>query len=363
MIVKDINLKNFRNYENEKIEFSPYINIIYGNNAQGKTNILEGIYLFSMGKSNRTYHDEELIKFGSDLAELNMNFTSGKRDISARMLIKKNRRKSVFINDIPVKRNSDLVGRFNVVYFGPECMDIIKSGPSSRRKNIDIIISQLKSTYFSYLGEYKKVIESKSALLKSEIIDKITLEILNDKIINLSTQIIKYRFLYIKKIEKIAKKIQQEISHSSEELEIKYLSTAGIIDDFNEEKIKEILKEKMEKNFRREIDFHEVSFGVHRDDIEYYINGKNVKSYGSQGQQKTVALVQKIAEVNMIFEEIGEYPVLLLDDIMSELDFLRQSYILTQIKDMQIIITCTDRDKFKILPETKEIKIEKGRLI
>ncbi len=363
MIVKDISLKNFRNYENEKIEFSPYINIIYGNNAQGKTNILEGIYLFSMGKSNRTYHDEELIKFGCEEAELNMNFKSGKRDIFARMVIKKNRRKSVFINEIPVKRNSDLVGRFNVVYFGPECMDIIKSGPSSRRKNIDIIISQLKSTYFSYLGEYKKVIEAKNALLKSEIIDKITLEILNDKIITLSTEIIKYRFLYIKKIEKIAKEIQKEISNGSENLEIKYVSAAGIIDDFNEERIKKVLKEKMEKNFRREIDFREVSFGVHRDDIEYYINGKNVKAFGSQGQQKTVALVQKIAEVNMIFEEIGEYPVLLLDDIMSELDFLRQEYILTKIKDMQIIITCTDRDKFKILPETKEIKIEKGRLV
>lgn len=363
MIVNDITLKNFRNYENEKIEFSNSVNIIYGNNAQGKTNILEGIYLFSMGKSNRTYHDEELIKFGQSEAVLNMNFNGKKRDTFAEMIIKKGNRKRVLINEIPVKRNSDLVGKFNVVYFGPECMNIIKSGPSLRRKNIDIIISQLKNTYFAALGEYKKALESKSALLKSEKIDTITLEILNETLISLSVEIIKNRFLYIKKIEEKAKKIQDEISGGSEKLEIKYISCLGDITEFNEEYIKSSLKEKYNKYFRREIEFREISFGVHRDDIEYFINGKNVKAFGSQGQQKTVALVQKIAEVELISEEIGEYPVLLLDDIMSELDFLRQSYILTKIKNMQIIITCTDKEKFEILPETREIKIEKGRLV
>ncbi len=363
MIVKDIILTNFRNYENEKIEFSPSVNIIYGNNAQGKTNILEGIYLFSMGKSNRTYHDEELIKFNEDEAQLHMNFIGGKRDISAQMIIRKNNRKSVFVNEIPVKKNSDLVGKFNVVYFGPECINIIKNGPSARRKNLDIIISQLKSTYFSALSEYKKAIESKSALLKNGKKDRITLEILNDKIIDLSINIIKYRFEYIKKIEKIATQIQNEISHGNEKLEIKYISPVGQLEEFNEEKVRKSLQEKMEKNLNREIDFCEISFGVHRDDIEYFVNGNNVKAFGSQGQQKTVALVQKIAEVYLIFQEKGEYPVLLLDDIMSELDFLRQEYILTKIKEMQIIITCTDKEKFKILPDTKEIKIEKGRVI
>ena len=363
MIVKNIELKNFRNYEYEKIDFSPNINIIYGNNAQGKTNILEGIYLFSMGKSNRTYHDEELINFGREKAELNMNFIGGKRDISAQIIIKKKNRKSVSINEIPIKRNSDLVGRFNVVYFGPECINIVKGAPSLRRKNIDIIISQLKSTYFSALSEYKKAIDSKAALLKNGNIDRITLEILNDKIIDLSLEIIKYRFHYIKKIEKIASKIQNEISRSNENLNIKYLSCAGIIDEFNENKIKKDLQEKADKIIHKEIEFSKILFGVHRDDIEYFVNGRNVKNFGSQGQQKTVALVQKIAEVNLIFDEIGEYPVLLLDDIMSELDILRQEYILTKIKDMQIIITCTDKSRFNDLPNTKNIKIEKGRLI
>ena len=362
MIVKNISLKNFRNYENEKIEFSPSVNIIYGKNAQGKTNILEGIYLFSMGKSNRTYHDEELIKFGENEANLKMDFIGQKREISAEIFIKKNNKKRVFINEIQVKKNSDLVGKFNVCYFGPECMNIIKSGPSSRRKNLDILISQLHKNYFSCLSEYKKAIENKAALLKSEIVDKITLDILNERLMSLCFEIIKYRFLYIKKIEEIAKKIQFEISKEKENIEIKYSSNFGVIDEFNEEKIKQKIKEKFEANYKKEVLFNEVLIGCHRDDIEYFINGKNVKTFGSSGQQKTVALVQKIAEVYLIYEEIGEYPVLLLDDIMSELDEERQSYIISKIKDMQIIITCTDAEKFKNL-DAKEIKIQEGRAL
>lgn len=362
MIVKDISLKNFRNYSDEKVDFSPSVNIIHGNNAQGKTNILEGIYLFSMGKSIRTYHDEELIKFGEKEAYLNMNFTGGKREISAEMFIKKNNRKRFLINEIPVKRNSDLVGKFNVVYFGPECMNIIKSGPSARRKNLDILISQLKSGYFAAISDYKKTTDAKSSLLKNENLDKITLDILNERLINLTVKLTKYRFYYIKKIEEISRKIQKKISSEKEELNIKYISCVGEIDEFNEEEIKRKTEEKFSKNYEREVYLREISVGAHRDDVEYFINGKNVKMFGSSGQQKTVALVQKIAEVNLIFEEIGEYPVLLLDDIMSELDEIRQEYILTKIKNMQIIITCTDKEKFSSLPDCRYIKIEEGRL-
>jgi len=363
MIAKDLYLKNFRNYCEEKIEFSPSVNIIYGNNAQGKTNILEAVYLFSMGKSVRTHHDEELIKIGEKEAYLNMNFSGGKRDINAEMFIKKNNRKRFLMNEIPVKRNSDLVGKFNVVYFGPECMNIIKSGPMARRKNLDILISQLKKNYFICISDYKKTLEAKTALLKNEIIDKITLDILNERLINLSTELTKYRFLYIKKIENIARKVQKEISQGKEKLEIKYSSFCGEFEEFNEEEVKNKFSEKFSKNYDREVYLREAVTGCHRDDIEYFINGNNVKMFGSSGQQKTVALVQKIAEVNLIFEEIGEYPVLLLDDIMSELDEKRQEYILTKIKNMQIIITCTDKEKFNSLSDCRYIKIEEGRAV
>ena len=363
MIVKNIELKNFRNYENEKIDFSPSVNIIYGNNAQGKTNILEGIYLFSMGKSNRTHHNEQLIKFGCEKSEINMDFMCGEREISARMIINKDKRKSIFMNDIPVKKNSDLVGKFNVVYFGPECMDIVKGGPSVRRKNLDILISQLRPNYFILISNYKKTIEAKRALLKERNIDKITLEILNERLISLSVEIIKYRVEYIKKIEKISGEIQKEISFGSENLEIKYNSDCGIIEEFDGKKVKNSLEDRLMKNYGKEIELREIFTGPHRDDIEYFINGMNVKNFGSQGQQKTVVLVQKIAEVNLVKEERGEYPVLLLDDIMSELDFLRQSYILSKIRNMQIIITCTEEERFNILPDTRKIRIERGRIV
>lgn len=363
MTVKDISLKNFRNYENEKIEFSPNVNIIYGNNAQGKTNILEGIYIFSIGKSIRTYHDEELIKFGEKEAFLEMNFTKGKREIVSDVIIKKSKRKIFRVNEINVKKNSDLVGNFNVVYFGPECMNIIKSGPSQRRRSLDILISQLKKRYFAVLGDYKKTLESKASLLKNEYPDKITLEILNERLIELNFELIKYRFFYIKKIEEKAAEIQKEISSEKENLTMKYMSFAGYTENFDENEIKKKIREKFEKNYEKEIAFREVISGIHRDDIEYFINEKNVKNYGSSGQQKTVALVQKIAEVYLIKEEIGEFPVLLFDDIMSELDEKRQEYILKKIKGMQIIITCTDKEKFSEEKDCKYIKIEEGRLV
>lgn len=363
MIVKELFLKDFRNYENQNISFSPDINVIYGDNAQGKTNILEAVYLFAMGKSNRTYHDEELIRLGKPFANVKMKFLSGEREIVSEITVKKGKRKRILINEIPIKRNSDLVGRFKVVYFGPECMDLVKSGPKARRKNFDVLISQLHRNYFKDLSDYKKLSDSKSALLKAEKRDFNTLDIINEQLAYVSLDIMKYRFSYIKKIENIAKEVQKEISKNTENTEIVYNSSIGIIKDFNEKEIYGQICEKIEKNKKREIEFRECLTGPHRDDIDYLINGQKAKIFGSSGQQKTVSLVQKIAEVSLIFEETGEYPVLLLDDIMSELDKSRQSYILNKIKGMQIIITCTDKDGFDRIDKIKEIKVSKGRIV
>lgn len=363
MIVKELFLKDFRNYENQSISFSPDVNVIYGDNAQGKTNILEAVYLFAMGKSNRTYHDEELIRFGMPFANVKMKFLSGDRELVSEINIKKGKRKSILINEIPIKKNSDLVGRFKVVYFGPECMDLVKSGPKSRRKNFDVLISQLHKNYFKNLSDYKKLLDSKTALLKAEKRDFETLDIINEQIAAVSVEIMKYRFSYIKKIENISKEIQNEISGSTENIEISYNSSVGIIEQFDEKEAAALLREKIDKNKRREIEFRECLTGPHRDDIEYLINGRKVKIFGSSGQQKTVSLVQKIAEVSLIFKETGEYPVLLLDDIMSELDKSRQKYILNKIRGMQIIITCTDKDGFEKIDKINEIKVSKGRIV
>lgn len=362
MIVESLYLNNFRNYESEKIEFDEKINIIHGNNAQGKTNILEAIYVFSLGKSNRAYHDSDMIKFDEDFAKAEMNFISGDRPHTGEISFFKNKRKKIFINEIPVRKNSELVGKLNVVYFGPEYLSLIKDGPKKRRKNIDIMISQLKKGYLAAITDYKKLIEQKSTLLKNENIDKIFLSVLNEKIINFSCEIIKYRYEYIKKIEKIAKDIQEDISGGKEELSMSYISCSTEIDESIIENIREFISKKSKSCFERELRLRECIFGPHRDDIEFKINGADLKSFGSQGQQKTAILVQKIAEVELFKQEIGEYPVLLLDDIMSELDNIRQNYVLNKIDNMQIFITCTDNERFKNLEKGKFIEIEKGRV-
>jgi len=201
MIVKDISFKNFRNYESEKIEFNEKVNIIHGNNAQGKTNILEGIYLFSLGKSNKASKDVEMIRFGENTAEVNMNFISRENEILGEIVLDKTKRKKIIINDIPVKKNSELVGKLNVVFFGPEYLSLIREGPKKRRKNIDIMISQLKVGYLNAISEYKKLIDQKSRLLKEDRVDELLLSVLNEKLFEFSAYIIRLRYEYIKKIE------------------------------------------------------------------------------------------------------------------------------------------------------------------
>ncbi len=362
MIVNKLNLRHFRNYEEESFEFDKKVNIIYGNNAQGKTNILEAIYLFSLGKSNRTSHDADMIKFGESEADLEIDFTSKNREISGKISLDSKKKKRIVINDIPVKKNSELLGNLNVVFFGPEYMSLIKDGPKKRRKNIDIMISQLRPNYLAAVSDYKKLIEQKSSLLKNDNPDKMILSILNEKLVSLSEYIIKIRFEYIKKIEKIAKAIQLDISGGKEELSMRYISLGMTINDDCLENLVSIVRNVLVKSEERELRYRECIFGPHRDDIEFYINGNDLKLFGSQGQQKTAILVQKLAEVELFREEIGEYPVLLLDDIMSELDSNRQDYILNKIENMQIFVTCTDREKFENLKSGKFIRIDKGRM-
>ncbi len=362
MIAQGIELSRFRNYEREKIEFDKKINIIYGNNAQGKTNILEAIYLFSLGKSNRARHDADMIRFGDDSAEVRLDFVSRERGCAGEIRIAKNRRKQILINEIPIRKSSELVGRFNVVYFGPEYLSLIKDGPGKRRKNTDILISQLKPGYLSAISEYKRTVEQKNNLLKQDGCDELLLSVLNEKVIELSAQIIRCRHEYIKKTEKTAKKIQLEMSEGRENLDLNYVSCGMSINDENVGDIRELLVKKSVSVFAREKYLRESILGVHRDDIEFKVNGADLKHFGSQGQQKTAVLVQKIAEVELFHEETGEYPVLLLDDIMSELDNDRQDYVLNKIENMQIFITCTDKERFKNLEKGRFLEIEKGRL-
>ena len=363
MIIKGLKLRNFRNYEEQKFEFNEKVNIIYGNNAQGKTNILEAIYLFSLGKSNRAAKDTDMIRFGENFAEAEIEFSSHSRNVSGRVVLENAKRKKIFLNDIPVRKNSELVGNLNVVFFGPEYLSLIREGPKKRRKNIDIMICQLKPAYLNAVSEYKRLNEQKGSLLKSDRIDNLLLSVIDEKILELSVFISKYRFEYIKKIEALAKKIQLDISGGKEELSMRYISCGIEVNAENVENLSQLYAQRMVELRSRELRYRESVFGPHRDDIEFYINGKDLKLFGSQGQQKTAILVQKIAEVQLFFEETGEYPVLLLDDIMSELDTIRQDFVLNKIRDMQIFITCTDSEKFKSLEKGMFLRIDKGEMI
>lgn len=362
MIVNSLNLKNFRNYGNEKIEFHEKLNIIHGCNAQGKTNILEAIYMFSLGKSNRASKDGDLIKFGSSSAEINMDFISKGRECQGDIIIESGKRKRILINDIPVKKNSELVGNLNVVFFGPEYLSLIREGPKMRRKNFDVLICQLKPGYLAAISEYKKLNEQKSRLLKNEKIDNVLLDVLNEKLLELAVYISRIRYEYIKKIEKVAKEIQLEISGGKENLSMNYITSGISVNSENVLKVSTLFEENMVKLRDRELKYRECIFGPHRDDIEFCINEKDLKYFGSQGQQKTAILVQKIAEVELMKEEIGEYPILLLDDIMSELDQERQDFVLNKINKGQIFVTCTDSEKFKNIDSGRFIRIDKGEV-
>ncbi len=360
MQAKKLELKDFRNYTEQELSFTGGVNIIFGDNAQGKTNILEAIYMFSMGKANRARKDAELIRYGCDSAKAALEFSGRERESTAEINLFKNRRKVITVNDIPIRRNSELVGRFPVIYFGPEYLSLVKEGPKQRRRSIDILISQLKPRYFSALSDLKKITESKNALLKMDRPNAAMLEIINEKLSSISAEVIFYRCEYIKKAAQLAADIQLEASNGAEKLEMLYMSSIGDADGLSIAEIKAKFNKKLEEVSKREFDTRESVVGPHREDIEYLINGKSAKSFASQGQQKTIVLVQKLAEVGIIQEETGENPVLLLDDIMSELDKKRRAFILNHINDTQIIVTCTDTDGFDIPGDARLFEVENG---
>ncbi len=362
MRANKLTLTDFRNYAFQSLEFSDGINILYGDNAQGKTNILEAVYLFSMGKANRARKDAELIRHGQSRADLELTFSDKERESVANISLFPNRRKVIQVNEIPVRKNSELVGRFRVVYFGPEYLGLVKEGPKGRRRNTDILISQLRPRYFSSLGDMKKLVESKNALLKMEHPNQAMLDILNEKLASVSAEVIAGRAEYLGKIGVLAEDLQKEISSGRETLSMKYQSCIGEAAGLDKKEITERLYQKLMEHRGRELALHESVVGPHREDIIYEINGMEAKAFASQGQQKTIVLVQKLAEVGLMEQETGELPVLLLDDIMSELDKTRRGFILSRIRDMQILITCTDVDGFPLEADTKLFRVEDGKV-
>jgi len=364
MQVKKLHIKNFRNYESEEFEFNNNVTVIYGDNAQGKTNVLEAVHLFSMGKSHRTHKDKEMILFGNDSATAELDFISCGMENHSEIVISKDARKLIKVNGILIPRISVLMGRFNVVMFCPEHLALVKDQPRGRRKNLDAFISQLRPKYFSALLQYQKIIVGKNMLLSKSgnfSFDGV-LEVWNEKLVSVAAEILTYRHEYIKRLEVVMSEVLRDISGGAEEFSMKYNSCVGDIEGKNLEEVLAMISDKLARSAAREREAQKCVVGPHRDDVTFYINGKEARAFGSQGQQKTVALALKLAEVRIIREEIGEYPVLLLDDIMSELDGNRRGYVLKEIRQCQVIITATDREMFKeIESDVQYIKIENGK--
>ncbi len=345
MWIKKIKINNFRNYKQEEISLNENINLFYGENAQGKTNIIEAIFLGSIGKSFRTKKDKEMIRIGQENAKIEIEYQ--KSDREGIIKIELGNKKNIYLNGIKIKKLSELLGNINIVIFTPDDINILKGGPQNRRKFLDIMISQLKPNYMYHLNLYLKTLEQRNNYLrqiKEEKKQEDLLDIWDEKLIEHANIIYEYRNEFINKIKEKIKEIHKEITNYKEDIDIKYQTECQ-----TKEKYLQLLKE------RRNIDIIKgyTTKGIHRDDFIIYINNKPIDIYGSQGQHRTAILSLKLSELNIVKEEIGEEPILLLDDFMSELDKSRIQNFLEKIKNAQVIITCTE----KIKVENKKILI------
>lgn len=361
MYIDYLTFKNFRNYKELNISLSKGVNVFTGDNAQGKTNILEGIYFCSLGKSHRSNKDRELVLWGEEYTQIGAKILKSRIDKIIDIRILKEGKKAVNINTIKLKKMSELIGVFNVVMFSPEDLKIVKDAPSNRRRFLDIELCKLNSNYYYNLVQYNKVLDERNTALKlSNENTKDFLDIYDIQLSEFGSKLIVERIKYIDKLNNEGKKIHRDITSGKEEITFKYQSDIKNFSKAKEEFLI-ILKSNQKKDMLRRT----TSVGPHRDDLVIDINGIDTRSFGSQGQQRTAVLTIKFASINIIKEEIGENPVLLLDDVLSELDTSRQKYILSSIHDVQTIITCTGinqikdylKDEFKLF-EVKEGKIE-----
>lgn len=352
MYVKYLNLVNFRNYNNMTIELCDGTNVFQGDNAQGKTNILESLYYSSIGRSHRTKRDKELIGWNNQEAYIGTYIVKERLDKKINIKLFKDGKKAININSIKISKLQDLIGVLNVVMFSPEDLDIVKDSPSYRRRFLDIELCKLDKKYYYCLSSYKKVLNERNIILKKFSGNEDMIDIYDIRLAEFGSYIIKKRLDYIEKLNMFSKKIHNDITQGKEEIHFEYLMQLKDI-----ENIREALYQLIKINRKRDIEKKVTSVGPHRDDFSIFINGIDVKIFGSQGQQRTSILTIKFASVYIIKDLIGEYPLLLLDDVLSELDSKRQEYILKSINGIQTLITCTGISDIKRHLKNNNMKI------
>lgn len=339
MIIESVELKNYRNYDELHMDFSQGTNILYGDNAQGKTNVLEAIYMACTTKSHRGSKDKDIIQFERDESHIKLNLR--KNDVPYRidMHLKKNKAKGVAVNGIPIRKASELFGIVNVVFFSPEDLNLIKNGPSERRRFIDLELCQLNKLYVHALVQYNHIVIQRNKLLKELAFKpeyEETLDIWDMQLVSYGREVINYRREFIDRLNEIIKEIHFQLSGDKEKLDIRY--DPNVTPDQFEQALK--------KSRFQDIKQKTTLTGPQRDDISFYVNGIDIRKFGSQGQQRTAALSLKLAEIELVKRMVNDYPILLLDDVLSELDGSRQNHLLSVINHIQTMITCTGLEDF-----------------
>lgn len=339
MIIESIELKNYRNYDELHMEFSPGTNILYGNNAQGKTNILEAVYVCCTTKSHRGSKDRDMIHFHEDESHIKLNIR--KNDVPYRidMHLKKNKAKGVAINGVPIRKASELFGIVNVVFFSPEDLNLIKNGPAERRKFIDLELCQLNRLYVHSLVSYNRILMQRNKLLKELMFKpefEETLDIYDMQLVQFGREIIRYRQDFIAQLNEMICGIHFKLSGEKEHLKILYDPDVET----------DCFEQQLRKNRQQDKKQKTTLTGPHRDDIGFFIDEIDIRKFGSQGQQRTAALSLKLAEIELVKKLVKDYPILLLDDVLSELDGNRQNHLLSAINHIQTMITCTGLEDF-----------------
>ena len=359
MKVKKIKLQNFRNYDNEELDFNDSRNIVIGENAQGKTNLAEAVYICSFGRSFRTNNSGELVSFGHEHGSIEALIESQEIEKKLEIILNSNGKKMISKDGKALRNMSELLNNIVVVIFSPEDLRLIKDNPEKRRNFINRDISQIRPGYYEQFRRYNEALKHKNSILKDarNQFDEATLNVYDMQLATSGFELIKYRREFIEKISEKANEIQNAISGGKENLSIKYSETISPTSVMN-------MYDQIVACRERDIYNACATKGPHRDDLEFYINGKDAKKYGSQGQQRTIALSLKLAEVKIVKEVLGENPILILDDVLSELDMERQNYLINEIEDVQLFITSTDVNNEILgrMHEASIFSVNKGKI-
>lgn len=368
MYLKELTLNNYRNYQNIGLKFESSKIIFVGMNAQGKTNILESMFLTCTGRSHRTPRDSELIRWGEESSYVKVLVERRVGINSIEVFLSLKDKKRIKINGVTIQKLGQLMGHFNAVMFSPEDLRLVKESPSERRRYMDMEISQMKPQYFYNLQQYNRILAHRNNLLKEIVKNpdaKKMLPVFDEQLSEVGAFIIKQRYEFIESLSKIAREIHGRISSQAERLDIRYRPSIRINNSLDIGDIREEFLAALHKNRSEDIRHGSTGAGCHRDDIGFEINGADVRIFGSQGQQRTVALSLKLSDVELMYRETGEYPVLLLDDVMSELDEQRLGRLFEELGDVQVFVTATDVNSIP-LPELEEFhvyQVEEGKVV